>query len=193
MDVIDVIKNRRSIRKYKDEELEPVLIEKLLQAANWAPSAGNSQPWEFVVVRDEFAKKISNEFYKFAKEYIPLAPYIPEKEKQRMLEYSKNFGGAPCHIIVSYPKLEDSFKREEALKASCAAIQNILLQAKAMGLGTVWVGSRLNHSEKVKEILAIPEDRLIAGIIPIGYPDMEPIAPQRQSPDLKEKVKWMGF
>lgn len=192
-EILDVIQNRRSIRKYKNTEPDSELIKNVLRAAGMAPSSGNSQPWQFIVARDKFARNISQEFYNFAKDYIPTASYIPEDKKKMMLEYSKDFGGAPCHIIVTYPNLEDDIKREEALKASCGAIQNLLLQASAMGLGTVWIGSRLNHSDKVKEILGIGSDRRIAGIIPIGYPDMAPAAPPREDIEANSKVKWLGY
>ncbi len=190
-EILDVIQNRRSIRKYKSTEPDTDVIKKVLHAGSMAPSAGNSQPWEFIVVKDEFAQSISQEFYNFAKGYIPTADYIPEDKKRMMLEYSKDFGGAPYHIVVTFPKVEDISKKEQILKSTGAAIQNILLQAKADGLGTVWIGSQLNHSAKVKEILDIAEDRNIAGIIPIGYPDMEAVATPRV--DVDSKTRWLGF
>ncbi|MCZ4696484.1 nitroreductase [Ancylomarina euxinus] len=193
MKVLEVIKNRRSIRKYTNQEPDSDIIKNVLHAGNWAPSAGNHQPWEFIVVKGEVKSGISQEFYNFAKDYIPKAAYIPEDQKARMLEYSKDFGGAPIQIIVSYPNLEDNEKKEEALKASCAAIQNILLQATQNGLGTVWVDGNITHSKKVKELIGLSNDRSIAGIIPIGYPDSNPPAPPRQDSELNEKVKWLGF
>lgn len=193
MEVLDVIKNRRSIRKYTNQVPASDLIKNVLHAGNWAPSAGNSQTWEFIVVTGEVKRVISQEFYCFAKDYIPKAAYIPEDQKARMLEYSKDFGGAPIHIIVSYPNLKDKEKKEEALKASCAVIQNILLQAKESGLGTVWIDGNITHSKKVKEIIGLSDDRSIAGIIPIGFPDGNPPVPPRQDSELKEKVKWLGF
>lgn len=190
-ELLDIIQSRRSIRKYKEKEPDTDSIKRILQAGSMAPSNGNSQPWEFIVAKDKYRKRICNEFYNFSKEYIPKASYIPEDKKKSMLEYAKDLGGAPCHIIVSYPNLEDNIKKEQALKSSCAAIQNILLQAHAEGLGTVWVGSNLNQSENVKKILNIPEDRLIAGIIPLGYSEMMPQTPPRTA--IKEKIKWLGY
>lgn len=190
-EILDVIQSRRTIRKYKTTEPDSDLIKNVLHAANMAPSAGNSQPWGFTVAKNEYRDQICQEFYNFAKDYIPTADYIPVDKKQMMLAYAKDFGGAPFHIIVSYPDLEDDIKREEALKATSAAIQNILLQASHNGLGTVWIGSRLNHSQKVKEILGMGSDRKIAGIIPIGYPDMVAAITPRN--EIKSKTKWLGF
>ncbi|MGZ2369325.1 nitroreductase family protein [Ancylomarina sp. YFZ004] len=190
-EILDVIQSRRSIRNYKEQEPDTDSIKRILQAGSMAPSNGNSQPWEFILAKGEYRKNICTEFYNFSKEYIPKASYIPEDKKKIMLKYAKDLGGAPYHIIVTYPNLEEDIKKEQALKSSCAAIQNILLQAHAEGLGTVWVGSNLNQSEKVKEILNIPEDRLIAGIIPIGYPDITTPTPPRIA--IKDKVKCLGF
>ncbi len=190
-EILDVIQNRRSIRKYKSTAPSIDVIKKILRASSMAPSAGNSQPWEFIVAKNTHRDNVCNEFYNFAKAYIPTANYIPENKKKMMLEYSKDFGGAPYHIIVTYPNLEDDIKREEALKATCAAIQNLLLQTIAEGLASIWIGSKLNHSAKVKDILGIAEDKNIAGIIPIGYPDMEAVATPRV--DVDSKTRWLGF
>ena len=190
-EILDVIQSRRSIRKYKEKEPDTDSIKRILQAGNMAPSNGNSQAWEFILAKGEYRKNICKEFYNFSKEYIPKASYIPEDKKKIMLEYAKDLGGAPYHIIVTYPNLEEAIKKEQALKSSCAAIQNILLQAYAEGLGTVWVGSDLNQSDKVKSILGIGNDRSIAGIIPIGYPDKESEATPRVDTD--SKTTCLGF
>jgi len=191
--ILETIKNRRSIRKYKDKEVPKEKIEKVLEAANWAPSNGNSQPWYFTVTKGEPVKKVCNIFYDFAKSYIPDAPYIPEEKKPAMLEYAKNFGGAPVHITISYQTYDDEIKTEEALMAASAAIQNLALAAFEEGLGTVWIAGHVAHEAETKEILNIPDDQNIAGIIPIGYPDMDPPAPPREDPKLTEKVEWLGF
>lgn len=168
-------------------------IKKVLEAANWAPSNGNSQPWSFIVATGEYAEKISKVFYEWAKDYIPKAAYIPPEKKASMLEYAKNFGGAPVHIIVTYETYPDEIKTEEALMAACAAVQNLCLVAPEEGLGTVWIAGHIAHNKETREILQVPENHMIAGIIPIGYPDMDPPAPPREDPDLSRKAKWLGF
>lgn len=190
-EILDVIQNRRTIRKYKDTEPDSVLLSNILGAANMAPSNGNAQPWEFIVARGEYCTVICEEFYHSAKTHIPTATYIPDDQKTIMLKYAKNFGGAPCHIVVTYPNLESESKRENALKGACAAIQNLLLQAHANGLGTVWIGGNVNQSEKIKKALSITDDKLIAAIIPIGYPEVIPAAPARL--DIETKTTWLGF
>ncbi|KNF07955.1 nitroreductase [Gottschalkia purinilytica] len=192
-ETFEAILKRRTIRKYKKDEVPTEKIKKTLEAANWAPSNGNSQPWEFIVTKGEYVDKVCNIFYNWAKDYIPNAPYIPTEKKAGMLEYAKDFGGAPNHIIVTYEVYDDEIKTEESLMAASAAIQNLTLSAYEEGLGTVWIAGHVAHEEETRKTLNIPENRKIAGIIPIGYPDMDPPAPPRVDPELKEKVKWLGY
>lgn len=191
--VFEVIKERRSIRKYKKEEVPQDKIKKVLEAANWAPSNGNSQPWKFIVMRGEYIDKICNIFYNWARDYIPKASYIPEEKKVQMIEYAKDFGGALNHIIVIYETYEDEIATEESLMASSVAIENLCLAAWEEGLGTVWIAGHVAHDEETKRILGVEDNFKIAGIIPIGYPDINPAIPPRTDPQLAEKVKWLGF
>lgn len=191
--VLKEIKERRSIRKYKNQMPSKEMINTLLLAGNWAPSDGNSQPWEFVVTTSDYVKRTCEVFYENAKKHIPNAPYIPEEKKPGMLEYAKNFGGALVHIIVTQPILEDKFKSDDALKACSAAVQNILLQAHSMNLGAVWICLPDNDFDKVAKIINLDKSRCINSIIPIGYPDMNPAAPDRVDPDMSKKATWLGF
>ena len=189
--VFDGILKRRSIRKYKNQEIPQDKLKKVLEAANWAPSNGNSQPWRFIVTKGEYVDKVCNVFYNWAKDYIPNAPYIPKEQVLGMPKYAENFGGAPVHIIVTHEIFEDEMKTKEALMAASAAIQNLCLAAWKEGLGTVWIGGYVLHAEDTREILQLSENQEIAGIIPIGYPDENPVPPERI--DLNQKVEWLGF
>lgn len=191
--IFDVIQERRSIRKYEDKEVPVEKIKRVLHAANWAPSNGNSQPWNFIVLKGEPRKQICAVFSEWAQDYIPKAPYIPAEKKGPMLEYAKDFGGASVHIVVTYETDEDLIKTEEALMAASAAIQNLCLAAYEEGLGTVWIAGEVAYKEATKEIIKLPKNQKIAGIIPIGYPAMSPPVPERQDPDLTQKVTWLGF
>jgi nitroreductase len=191
--ILQAIKNRRSIRKYKKQDVPKDKLMKVLEAANWAPSNGNSQPWNFIVTKGEYVDKVCKVFNDWASDYIPNAPYIPQEKKAVMLEYAKDFGGAPVHIIVTYKTDPDEINTEEALMAASAAIQNLCLAAVEQGLGTVWIAGHTAHSSETRAILGIDQDQKIAGIIPIGFPDMDPPPPEREDPELVKKVKWLGF
>lgn len=191
-DVIKAIKARRSIRKYKNLQIPEDKLKTVLDAANWAPSNGNSQPWQFIVLGSGYTEAISKVFHDWAQNYIPNAAYIPEEKKPLMLEYAKDFGGAPTQIVVTYQSDGDVIKSEEALMASCAAIQNLCLAATEVGLGTVWIAGHIAHSEETRSALNLSQDRKIAGIIPIGFPDVNPPAPPRKDPELQNIVKWLS-
>jgi nitroreductase len=190
-DVLEIIKNRRSIRKYKSECPDKEQIAPLLEAANWAPSDGNSQPWSFTVYKGETADKICKIFYDFAKVHIMKAPYIPEEKKPLMIEYAKDFGGAPMHIAVSYKVSGDEIKDEEALMAASAAVQNLMLACADKGMGSVWIAGEILHNPETLKLLNLSEDKKLAGIIPVGFPDMDPPATPRE--DVELKTEWIGF
>ncbi|MTI71054.1 MAG: nitroreductase family protein [Firmicutes bacterium] len=193
-DIINTIKERRSVRKYKNIDVPKEKIKRILEAANWAPSNANSQPWKFYVLKKEYLNKVSGVFYKWSKEYIPKADYIPENKKNDMIEYSKNFGGAQNLVVVTYEAYEnDKHRTEESLMASCAAVQNICLAAKEEDLGTVWITGHVTHDPETRKILNLDNNEKIAAIIPVGYPAVNPPAPPREDSNLVDKVKWMGF
>jgi nitroreductase len=189
--VFEAIKNRRSIRKYKADEVPKDKLLRVLEAANWAPSNGNMQSWSFVVTKGEAVDKVCKVFSDFAQEYIPKAPYIPEDQKAGMLKYAENFGGAPVHITVVYDVFEgDDEKTEKSMQAACAAVQNLMLAAWEEGLGTVWISGHVCESQITRDVLGLNETQAIAAIVPIGYPDESPSVPRE---DVQSKTKWIGF
>lgn len=143
---------RKSIRKFQAKEVEEEKIERLLKAGMQAPSAMNSQPWEFIVIKDkENIKKIEN-----------------------MSQYSKPAKTSPLCIITLFNKdyLEpfDDYKWVEQDMAACT--QNILLQAVEEDLGAVWLGTypdeeRVNY---LKENFKIPTNVYPYSVIVLGYP-----------------------
>ena len=167
MEVHEAIKNRRSIRKYKDREISSQLINELLEAARLAPSAYNAQPWKFLVVND---KKIINELREnkiFFQDFVYNSPVII----------------ICCADIDSYPvRAKDNFAlRELAIGDLAFASENLILQATELGLGTCYIG--LFDKEKIKKILNIPEKYIVKYAIIAGYSDEEPKPTPRKSLD----------
>lgn len=151
MDVFEAIQGRRSIRKYQTKEISEELITKLLSAAIMAPSAGNRQAWEFIIVRDLKTKKA-----------LALAAY-----DQVFIV------NAPVVIIVCANQMRSAQRYGSrgvelyCIQESAAAIQNLLLMAYSLGLGTCWVGA-FNESI-VSKLLEIPEGIRPVALIPVGY------------------------
>ncbi|ADL53809.1 nitroreductase family protein [Clostridium cellulovorans] len=146
------ILQRRSIRKYTDKSVSNEEVDNLLRAAMAAPSAGNEQPWEFIVLRD---KSVMEEITKIH-------------------PYAKMLLSTDVAIVVCGDISKERFKGNWVLDCS-AATQNILLAAQATGLGAVWLGVYPDNerSEAVKNILNLPSNVIPLSIIPVGYPDEE--------------------
>lgn len=143
------ILERRSIRKYTDEPISDQDIRELLQAAMAAPSAGNQQPWEFIVVND---REILNK--------------IPEVHP-----YSQMLKMSPLAIIVCGNL--DKEKHEGYWVQDCsAATENILIEAQYKGLGAVWLGvyPRKERIRGLKELFSLPENIIPLSIVSIGHP-----------------------
>jgi len=161
--VSSVIRKRRSVRKYLKREVEDKLLEKIIEAARYAPSTGNYQPWEFIIVRDEETKK----------------DLVEAAYNQRwMLE-------APIFIVVCINmRLAGAVYGERGIKlygiqSVAAATENMLLMAESLNLATCWVGA---FSElMISRILEFPEYIRPCAIITLGYPAEEPQTPFRQS------------
>jgi F420 biosynthesis protein FbiB-like protein len=182
--VLKAIKERRSIRKFQDKDVEQAKIEQILRAATWAPSANNDQPWKFVVVRNKETKeKVLNTFLNKMKDYfeshgVPL---------DRIRAFWSGIFEAPVHILAfcdtSVVDIEEGFKEKQVLWSAqgvSAACQNILLAAHALGLGSVWTGASLAVEDEIKAMLGVPKDVRLMTVIAIGYPDYEPLPPVRR-------------
>jgi len=162
MDVLEVIKNRRSIRTYKKQDLPPNTVKSLLEAARWAPSAGNVQPWAFVVASSK-EKKQSLSFAAFGQKDIEEASIVIvvcADEKRAEQSYGKRGKKLFC------------------LQDTAAAVQNIMLTAYSLGLGTCWVGAF--KEEVVRKLVNAPEGVRPVALIPVGYPDEAPPARSRR-------------
>lgn len=155
MRVFEAIKGRRSIRAFTDQPIEKGTLERLLDAARWAPTAGNQQRWRFVVVTSESVKRLLKNF----------APGI--------------FVTPPAFIAVCVKKEPDCSNWAEATYlADCAiAAQNIMLAAYEMGIGSCVA---LSYSKvAVQEILNLPEDVDPLLIVTLGHPAEDPEPPPR--------------
>lgn len=161
MDVLKAIKTRRSIRQFDStKKVTEKQIKKLLEAARWAPSAGNLQSRFFVVVRDKTLK-----------------------DKLMQASGGQKMVGQAQALIIScadFKRVTYYGSRGQSLYAiqdATIAAQNIWLAATAMGLGTVWVGAF--NEKKVAKLLELPSTMRPIAILPIGYPAKIPSPPPR--------------
>lgn len=151
MQILDIIRQRRSIRKYKPGSIDKKQIDKILEAGRWAPSGLNNQPWRFLVL---FEKEKISGLAKFTK-------------------YKDVFENAPCAICV-FMDAGESYNRDKDILAIGACIQNMLLAAYSLGIGTCWLGKILNQKEKVSEFLSVGPDLELFAVIILGIADESP-------------------
>ncbi len=187
MDVSEVIKKRRSIRKFKPDTISDEKIRLLLESARLAPSGTNTQPGRFIVIKDDETKK---KLQKAAhnQRHIRRAPVIIAccadlktfKEFPKRVDELIDSGALPERtkdIFIPYiEKGMKTVKKADLITAAAAnvaiAVEHIVLQAVELGLGTCWV--RWYDDDKVKDILGIPEFVEVMALLPIGIPDEDP-------------------
>ena len=188
MEFFEVIKNRRAVRKFKPDVVSKEDIIKILDAGNWAPSGRNMQQWEFIVVSGEKKSEIGESYAAIA------AGYTADWEasaRESFIRYAKTYGGAPYIIVVLTDTSEVPGIRKMHLESGSAAMENIVLAARALGLGTCWMTGPLQDEKSLRRILDIPEDKEIVAVTPLGYPVEFPPAPDRIDPELSQKVRWV--
>jgi len=162
MDVLEAIKGKRSIRAFTNRDVPAEIVEELIDSARWAPSAGNIQPWEFIIVRKPRIRRRLAEAA-LSQTFIEEAPVVivvcADEERS-----SQGYGlrGETLYCIQD----------------TAAAIQNIHLTAYSLGLGTCWVGAF--REEETREILKIPRGIKPVAMIPLGYPAEVPRARSRK-------------
>lgn len=150
METLDAIKTRRSIRKYKSEQIPVKTIQTLLEAAMQAPSAGNEQPWHFIVIIE---KELLGEIAKFN-------------------PYADMAGNAAFAILVCGDVNQEKYDNFW-IQDCAAATQNLLLAAHDLGLGAVWtaVYPMGDRAEKYSSFFKLPSNIIPLALVPVGYPD----------------------
>jgi nitroreductase len=148
MNLLDVISTRRSIRKYRKEPVSDRLINEILEAGRWAPSGLNNQPWRFAVIRDNYVKQ----------------------RLSGLTHYTQIIQESVFCIAVFY-NTPSGYHREKDIMSIGACIQNMLLYAHYLGIGSVWLGEILKNRDKINEILGIEPVNEFMALIAFGYPD----------------------
>lgn len=190
MDLYRAIRGRRAIRKYKPNSVPKELVMKVLDAANWAPSGVNAQPWKFYIVAGAKRDALAASYGALVERNYPPAGGRTEQQ-ETFLNWAKNYGGAPLIVVFTQPKEEKDGRRKMHLESVSAAFQNMLLAAYAEGLGTCWMTGPLGDEAGVRQAVGIPDNEEIVALTPLGYPDQTVGDKPRLDPELKEKAIWV--
>lgn len=171
MSVLEVIKKRRSVRRYKEDLIPGEVLLRVVEAARLAPSGKNLQPWKFIIVSDKvlkekLARASAGQFFIAKAPVIIVGCGFPDNCYARMGRYMKSW---PVDVTI--------------------ALEHLILQAQEEGLGTCWIGSF--EEEEVKAILNIPRNVRVLALTPLGYPDETP--PFRKRKSLDKIISYDGF
>jgi len=156
LNLLDVIKTRRSIRRYKSINISDDVIHQLIDAAHYAPSADNIQPWEFIIVKDKRAKEQLAKTHAWS-DFVKDAPV--------------------CIVVLGNEEASPSYF---LIDATCAT-ENLLLAAHTLNLGACWVAVYDSYNPSfesyMRTVLNVPQHLRIIAMVPIGYPN-EKLAPR---------------
>jgi len=163
LDVLEILKSRRSIRKYTDKAVEREKLEKCLEAAKWAPSASNKQPWEFMIIEEQMIREKLANLHKYAK-FVKDSPVV--------------------FIPLTNPKLHEKYHWADTALATL----QFMIEAHALDLGTCWAGVINSDIEpKIKKLLNIPDHLHVLALVAVGYPAE---SPSKTRKPLDELVTW---
>jgi len=166
MDALEVLKTRRSVREYKDKTIPKETLEKIVDTARFAPTAMNVQPWEFIVVTDQATlKKIAG-----------------------ITDHGKFISSAAACILIF---CNDT---KYYLEDGCAATQNVMLAACALGISSCWVaGDKKPYCREIHELLYVPLSFKLVSMVSLGYPKSEKAFNIAQKRALGELIHWEKF
>jgi nitroreductase len=167
VDILNLLKSRRSIRLYEDRPIPKDLLLQILEAGRWAPTGANLQPWHFVVVTDSETRRRIGEVARFF--------FIKSSHVEK----------APVVIALGFDTRKGRYGRYDVALAG----GNMMTMATNLGLGTCWIGAF--DESKVKEILEIPEGIEVIGLMTLGYSKEKAEAPPRV--ELEKIVHWESW
>jgi nitroreductase len=187
--LLEIIKSRRSIRSYQDKPISEEALQTLLEAATYAPTAMNVQPWKFTLVTNKNELKRFSKASKLAR--LQALPNIADEKLERSKNALKNplfdmFYGAPLLVFIS------GGQSLFAVNDCSLAAQNMMLAAYTLGIGSCWIGGAVLYanSSNGKAELGVPDDHQVYAAIIFGYPKGGfPKAPEKQPPQILKRVE----
>ena len=182
--LLEIIQHRRSVRVYKTGKVSEQQLNTILEAARWSPSGANTQPWEFVVTRDRQKMKRVREIY--SNEWR-------DRKREDPLHYKglkKDYVGDVSVLVLAcgdartkqvYLTTRQPADREKLFQASIAnSVQQMMLAAASMNLGTVWVSVREEVEGELRELFKVPNQLRLLWVMPVGHASSWPKAKPRR-------------
>jgi len=207
-----IIKGRRSIRKWKKDRISEDVLRKAVELATWAPNGGNFQGWRFIAVtKRELIVRMADAVQSVADKITSWPEATRWKEDAaRMRERASYFRNAPACIAVFIRQYESVADRILAgrepsdpeakhirgfrgsaptgIQSAAAAISTLLLVFHAMGLGAVWLAAPLIAKREIEELLSVPEGMNLVSLVAVGQPDE---SPQKDRKSVSEVIEFI--
>jgi nitroreductase len=189
MEIVEAMKTLRAVRRLRPDPVPDDVLERVIQAATWAPTGGNAQPWRVVVVRDrklmtDLGELYAARWFAYSKSHmkqIAGAPEAVQAAARRMLaagdHLAEHFAATPALFVFCFnPRLMAITDAEQSRPSVVGgasvypAVQNLLLACRAEGLGCVLTTLLCQEEPRVRELLSIPDPWYTAAAVPVGYP-----------------------
>jgi nitroreductase len=180
MNVFEAMSTARAIRRFRPDPVPDDALRRCLEAATWAPSGGNSQPWRFIVLRSPEVRTLLGDTYREAWHQnkgnygvtgneAPDDPSPRARMARSMVHFVDNFEAIPLYVLFC---LKGRGHRPALAEGGSIypAMQNFALAARAQGLGTVVTTFFLGAEPELRQLIGVPDDWMLAGLLPLGYP-----------------------
>ena len=186
--VIEAIKSRRAIRSFEDKPVSESAIQTMLEAATYAPTAINVQPWKFTIISNKEKIKHYSDIAKPA-----MLQTLPDIEDENLARFRANLTNPKYNIFYNAPLLIfiSGVKSPFAVNDCSMAAQNMMLTAYSLGIGSCWIGMAMQaaNSPMGKEELGVPEDHQVYAALIFGYPKGGITkAPEKQPPEILKRI-----
>jgi nitroreductase len=189
MNVIEAIRTRRSIGRVKMDPVDREIVEQLLDAAAWAPNHYMTEPWKFIVMTGDGRQVLGDAYADIAAEQAA-GRSEDQLGELRAKSAAKAFRAPVVIAVAVSPAGEGKLPVIEEVAAVHCAVQNLLLAAHELGLGAIWRSGEPMYHPRMLEAFSLPATDQMAGLVYIGYPDMEqPVVNRTPS---AAKTVWIG-
>jgi F420 biosynthesis protein FbiB-like protein len=202
MDFFEVVHTQRSIRQFKSDAVPDEAIWKMIDAAIRAPSGSNTQPWSFLVVSDPdkkevLARAVRESFGDTEQARREAQQMDPARRRMRLasIAFRENVSSAPVLIIPCLVKPTSPTSDVNSLYAGSSiygAVQNMMLAARAQGLGTVLTTFNISLEDLIRKEFGLPDEAKPVAVIPVGYPDGQRFGPTTRNP-VESVTFWDGW
>ncbi|MEF3304967.1 nitroreductase family protein [Paenibacillus sp. GYB003] len=189
MDVLDAIRERRSVGLLADEPVSKEQIERILEAGHWAPCHHLTEPWRFYVMLGEGRRVLADAYAEIALDQARAAGTAEDEQNIRTKQGAKAYRAPAVIAVAVSPSDKPQVVRVEEFAAVHAAVQNMLLAAHAIGLGAIWRTGEPMYHPIMRKAFGLAEGEELAALLYVGVPKL-PLPTKKRKP-VQDKTVWI--